>query len=453
MLIMIVLAAILALLLLITVAKLNPFVALIITAIGAGLAAGMPLLATENEPGVIDSIKTGMGNTLGFLAIVLALGTMLGKMMAESGGAERIAQTLIRLFGERNVHWAMMVVAFIVGIPVFFQVGFVLLIPLVFTIAKQTGVSLVKIGVPLVAGLSVVHGLVPPHPAAMAAVGIFNADIGTTILYSMIVGLPTAILAGPLYGNWIGRRIHKEVPKQMGDQLTENAEAKELPGFFNTVFTILVPVLLMLIATIADFLMEQGVLAKESTLFQVAKFVGDPVVALLIAAVYSFFSLGFFRGFSREKVLKFTNDCLAPTATILLVIGAGGAFNRVLLDSGIGDYIAEIATASHISPILLGWGIAAMIRVATGSATVSMMTAAGIVAPIALAMPGTSAELLVLATGAGSLILSHVNDSGFWLIKEYFGMSVKETLLTWTALETIISVAALVLILALDIVV
>jgi gluconate transporter len=443
----IVLISIVVLLLLITVVKLNPFVALIITAIGAGLAAGMPFLATGDQPGVIDSIKTGMGNTLGFLATVLALGTMLGKMMAESGGAERIARTLIRLFGERNVHWAMMFVAFIVGIPVFFQVGFVLLIPLVFTIARSTGVSLIKIGVPLVAGLSVVHGLVPPHPAAMAAVGIFEADVGTTILYALIVGLPTAIAAGPLYGNWIGKRIVKQVPKEMGEQLTENKSVKELPGFFNTVFTILVPVLLMLVATLADLFVTD----TESLLYRICKFIGDPIVALLIATVYSFFSLGYLRGLSREKVLKFSNDCLAPTATILLVIGAGGAFNRVLLDSGIGDYIAELATASHISPILLGWGIAAMIRVATGSATVSMMTAAGIAAPIAAVTPGTSAELLVLATGAGSLILSHVNDSGFWLIKEYFGMSVKETLLTWTALETIVAVVALVLIMLLNI--
>jgi GntP family gluconate:H+ symporter len=226
MLILIVLAAIVALLLLITWAKLNPFVALIITAIGVGLATGMPLIGDGPEsPGVIDSIKAGMGNTLGFLAIVLALGTMLGKMMAESGGAERIAQTLISRFGEKNVHWAMMFVGFIVGIPVFFQVGFVLLIPLVFTIARQTGISLVKIGVPLVAGLSVVHGLVPPHPAAMAAVNIFQADVGITILYSIIVGLPTAILAGPVYGKWIGQKIHKTVPKEMAEQLTEPTQS------------------------------------------------------------------------------------------------------------------------------------------------------------------------------------------------------------------------------------
>jgi GntP family gluconate:H+ symporter len=448
-LLLIVLAAIVALLLLITVAKLNPFVSLIVTAIGVGITTGMPLVSPDAaHPGIIDSIKSGMGNTLGFLAIVLALGTMLGKMMAESGGAERIAKTLIDRFGENNVHWAMMFVAFIVGIPVFFQVGFVLLVPLIFTIARKTGISLVQIGLPLVAGLSVVHGLVPPHPAAMAAVGIFNANVGLTILYSIIIGLPTAIVAGPLYGKWIGKRIFKTIPKEIGEQLTESKDNKKLPAFFNTVFTVMVPVILMLTATVADLF-----LVKNSFWFNFWKFLGDPIVALLIATVYSFFSLGFFRGLTRETILKYTNDCLAPTATILLVIGAGGAFNKVLLDSGIGKYIADLAQASHMSPIVLGWGIAAMIRVATGSATVSMMTAAGIVAPIAAIVPGTNLELLVLATGAGSLILSHVNDSGFWMIKEFFGMSVKETLWTWTAAETIISVVALGLILVFDLIV
>lgn len=448
MLLLIVVAAVLALLLLITWAKLNPFVSLIITAIGVGLATGMPLVSPDpaKVPGIIDSIKAGLGNTLGFLAIVLALGTMLGKMMAESGGALRIAQTLINRFGEKNVHWAMMFVGFIVGIPVFFQVGFVLLIPLVFTIGRQTGMSLVKIGLPLLAGLSVVHGLVPPHPAAMAAVGIFKADVGLTILYSIIVGLPTAILAGPVYGKWIGKRIYKSVPKELAEQMTEPKEANNLPGFFNTMFTVLVPVILMLISSIAELGLEKG-----TFVYNAFKFIGDPIVALLIATIYSFFSLGFFRGFNRETILKFTNDCLGPTATILLVIGGGGAFNKVLLDSGIGNYIAELAQQSHISPIVLGWGIAAMLRVATGSATVSMMTAAGIVAPIAAVMPGVSPELLVLATGAGSLILSHVNDAGFWMIKEYFGMSVKETLQTWTVLETIVAVAALGFILILNI--
>jgi GntP family gluconate:H+ symporter len=441
MLLVVVLVAIAALLLMITWLRLNPFISLIVTAIGVGLAAGMPF------DKVIDSIKTGLGNTLGFIAIVLAFGTMLGKMMAESGGAERVAQTLIKRFGQKNVHWAMMFVAFIVGIPVFFQVGFVLLIPLVFTIAIETGMSLIPIGLSLVAGLSIVHGIVPPHPAAMATVGIFKADVGLTILYALIVGLPSAIIAGPLYGKWIGKRIHKTVPEEMAKQLV-TGEQKVLPGFGNTIFTIILPVILMLLSTFADLWIP-----SDSQLHKVLKFIGDPIIALLIATIYSFISLGKLRGFNRELILKFTNECLAPTASILLVIGGGGAFNKVLLDSGVGDTIANVAKHSHLSPVLLAWLVAALIRVATGSATVSMLTSAGIVAPIAAAIPGTSPELLVLATGAGSLILSHVNDSGFWMIKEYFGMSVKETLLTWTVMETILSVVGLILTLLLSLVV
>lgn len=436
------LISIVLLLILITRFKVNPFVSLLLAAGFVGIASGMPLVK------VVDSIKDGMGGTLGFIAIVLALGTMLGKMMAESGGAERIARTLINRFGEKNVHWAMMFVAFIVGIPVFFQVGFVLLIPLVFTIARQTGVSLVKIGIPLIAGLSIVHGIVPPHPAAMAAVDLFQADVGKTIMLSIIVALPSAIIAGPLYGTWISKRVKTSISPELAAQLSEPKDERDLPSFGITVFTVLLPVLLMLLATIADVN-----LPKEDMLREWADFIGNPITSLLIAVIISFWTLGFNRGFTKDDILKFTNDCLAPTATILLVIGAGGAFNKVLLNSGVGDYIAELATASAISPIFLGWLIAALIRVATGSATVSMMTAAGIVGPIALQIPGTSPELLVLATGAGSLILSHVNDSGFWLIKEYFNMSVQDTLKTWTVMETILSVVAIILIMALSLVV
>jgi GntP family gluconate:H+ symporter len=436
------LVSIVFLLVLITRFKVNPFVSLLLAAGFVGIASGMPLVK------VVDSIKEGMGGTLGFIAIVLALGTMLGKLMAESGGAERIARTLINLFGEKNVHWAMMFVAFIVGIPVFFQVGFVLLIPLVFTIARQTGVSLLKIGIPLVAGLSIVHGIVPPHPAAMAAVDLFQADVGKTILLSIIVALPSAIIAGPIYGSWIGKRVKTSISPELASQLSEPKDERELPGFGITVFTVLLPVLLMLIATVADV-----TLPKEDMLRQWADFIGSPITSLLIAVIISFWTLGINRGFTKDDILKFTNDCLAPTATILLVIGAGGAFNKVLLNSGVGDYIAELAKASAISPIFLGWLIAALIRVATGSATVSMMTAAGIVAPIALQIPGTSPELLVLATGSGSLILSHVNDSGFWLIKEYFNMTVQDTLKSWTVMETILSVVAIILIMALSLVI
>jgi GntP family gluconate:H+ symporter len=438
MILMVVLAAVVALLLLITWLRLHPFVSLILVAIGTGAVLGMPL------DKVVNSVKDGMGNTLGFVGIVLALGTMLGKMLAESGGAERIAKTLIDLFGPKRVHWAMMCVAFLVGIPVFFQVGFVLLLPLVFAVAAETGISLVTIGIPLVAGLSIVHGLVPPHPAAMAAVDTFKADVGKTILYALLVGLPSAVVAGPLFGKWIGGKIHKNVPEEIGKQLTTN-KTKELPGFGITLFTVLLPVLLMLLSTLADL-----ALPKQNPWHTTLKFVGDPIVSLLLSALFSFWSLGYARRFSRDEILRFTNECLAPTANILLVIGGGGAFNKVLLDSGAGEAMAQLAKEAHLSPLLMAWAIAALIRVATGSATVAMITSAGIVAPVAASVHGASPELLVLATGAGSLILSHVNDSGFWMIKEFFGMSVKETWQTWTAMETILSVTALILILLLS---
>ena len=423
--------AVVALIVLIARFKLHPFVVLVVVSLALGIVAGMPLGS------VVKAFQDGVGGVLGFIAIVVALGTMLGKMMAESGGATRIATTLIARFGERHVHWAIMFVAFIVGIPVFFQVGFVLLIPLVFTIARRTGMSLVKIGIPLVAGLSVVHGLVPPHPAAMLAVGAYQADVGLTIAYAILVGLPTASLAGPIFASWIAPRITLPAENPVAAQFTADVE-REMPSFGIAVFTVLLPVILMLCASTADVLLEPA-----NTVRMALDFVGSPIVSLLLALLFSFWSLGYKRGFTNDQILKFTNDCLAPTATILLVIGAGGGFNRVLIESGVGKAIADVAIGAQASPLLLAWIIAALIRVATGSATVAMTTAAGIVAPIALATPGTSPELLVLATGAGSLVLSHVNDSGFWLIKEFFNMTVPQTLKTWTVAETIIGVAGL----------
>ena len=426
------LLAVTALIVLIARFKLHPFVALVTVSLGLGVAAGMPLAAA------VKAFQDGVGGTLGFIAIVLGLGTMLGKMMAESGAATRIATTLIALFGVQRVHWAIMVVAFIVGIPVFFQVGFVLLIPLVFTIARRTGMSLIKIGIPLVAGLSVVHGMLPPHPAAMLAVAAYDADIGLTILYGVLVGLPTAALAGPIFAGWIAPRIVLPPENPLASQL-EGESGQEMPGFGISLFTVLIPVILMLLASTADAMLETA-----STLRAALHFIRHPIVALLLALLFSFWSLGRARRFTREEVLRFCNDCLAPTATILLVIGAGGGFNQVLIQSGVGRAIADVALGSNASPLLLAWIVAALIRVATGSATVAMTTSAGIVAPIALATPGTNAELLVLATGAGSLVLSHVNDAGFWLIKEFFNMTVPQTLRTWTVAETIIGVAGLV---------
>lgn len=428
------LAAVIALILLIARFKLHPFVALIVVSLTMGLVAGMPPAAA------VKSFQDGVGTTLGFIAVVVGLGTMLGKMMAESGAATRIATTLIEVFGESRVHWALMIVGFIVGIPVFFQVGFVLLIPLVFTIARRTGLSLIKIGIPLVAGLSVVHGMLPPHPAAMLAVTAYKADVGRTIIYGLLVGLPTAALAGPIFATWISPRIVLPPDNPMAAQLegAPSGTAQETPSFGISLFTVLIPVILIILASVGD-----ATLDAPSPIRSAVHFIGNPIVALLLALLFSFWSLSRARHFTRVEIVKFCNDCLAPTATILLVIGAGGGFNQVLVQSGVGRAIADVAIGSHASPLILAWIVAALIRVATGSATVAMTTAAGIVAPIAAATPGTHPELLVLATGAGALMLSHVNDAGFWLIKEFFNMTVPQTLKTWTVTETIIGVAGL----------
>ncbi|MBB6636880.1 GntP family permease [Cohnella thailandensis] len=416
--------------------KWNPFVTLLISAIGLGLLAGM------KPADAVSSITKGLGGTLGTIAIVIGLGTMLGKMMAESGGAERIATTLIDLFGDRKVHWAMLIVGFLVGIPVFFEVGVILLIPIVFIVARKIKMPLLQIGIPMLAGLSVVHGLVPPHPAPMIAIDAYGANLGKTILYSIIIGLPVAILAGPVFGKFIGKRIRVEPDPKLVDQFAMK-EQRKLPGFGITLFTILLPVILMLIGSVASIFDPE---AKYGiTVF--CEFIGHEVVALLIAVVFSFFSLGFARGFTKEEVSKFASESLPPIAGIVLIIGGGGAFKQVLIDSGVGQAIAELATNANINVILFAWLVAALIRVATGSATVAMTTSAGIVAPVLAMSPGANLELVVLATGAGSLVLSHVNDAGFWMVKEFFNMSVPQTLKSWTVMETILSVAGLILIL------
>ncbi|MBT1540032.1 GntP family permease [Ralstonia solanacearum] len=431
--------AVVALIYLIAVRKLNPFVTLIVVSLALGVAVGMPM------GNIVKAFETGVGNTLGHIALVVGLGTMLGKMMAESGGAERIATTLIQAFGEKNAHWAMMVVAFIIGLPVFFEVGFVLLIPIAFNVAKRTGTPILMVGLPMVAGLSVVHGLIPPHPAALLAVTAYQADIGKTILYALIVGLPTAIIAGPLFAMLISRHVKPDPDNPLEKQFVENDRNRELPPFGITLFTILLPVVLMLIGSWADLLTTPKSLAND-----LLKLAGNSVMALLIAALVSFYTFGRARGFSREAILKFTNECLAPIATITLVVGAGGGFGQILRDSGVSKAIVAVAMGASLSPLLLGWVVAVMIRIATGSATVAMTTACGIVAPIAAASgAAVRPELMVLATGAGSLILSHVNDGGFWLVKEYFNLTVPQTFQTWTVLETIISTVALLLTLAL----
>ena len=433
------LVTIIGLVLLITKFKVHPFIALTIASGFLGLTSGMPVEK------VMKSFQDGFGGVLGFVGILLGLGTMLGKLMADSGGADQIAQTLIRAFGIKRVHWAMMFAAFLVGIPLFFEIGFVLLAPLVFIVARRTGLSLVKLGIPLLAGLSAVHGLVPPHPGPLLAVGVFGADIGKTIFYGLLVGLPTAMIAGPIFGAWISKRIPGSANPELVAQIAQETDNRNLPGFGITVFTVLLPVILMLLKAFADIFF-----AADNHFRVWMDFIGHPITALLAALLLSFYSFGTACGFSREEIVKLLDQSLAPVAAIVLIVGAGGGFKQMLVASGVGEVIGNLAVQTQISPILLTWLVAAVIRVATGSATVATITGAGIVAPVVALIPGVNKELLVLAAGAGSVILSHVNDAGFWLVKQYFNMTVAETFKTWSMMETILSVVALAFIMLLS---
>lgn len=431
------LAAVIGLIVLIAIFKLNPFITLFVASLALAFAAGMPFTAG------IHSFELGLGATLGHIAIIVALGTMLGKMLAESGGADQIAHTIIRFFGEKRMAWAMMAIGLVVGLPCFFEVGFVLLIPIAYTVARRTGKSLVLVALPLVTGLSVAQGLVPPHPAAIMAVTIFKASVGRTIFYALLIGIPTAMLAGPIFSKLIAPHIVLPPENPMADQFVDHGAERSLPGFSLTLITVLLPVFLMIIGSTAGTLGAHG-----STFHQVLGLLGNDDMALLIGAIVSFYTLGKMRGFTRETILRFSQECLAPTALITLLVGAGGGFGRVLQDSGVSHAIVGMATATHMPLLLLAWLLAALMRLATGSATVAMITAAGMVAPIALQTAYPHPELLAIAAGSGSLIFSHVNDGGFWLVKEYFNMSVPQTIKSWSICETIISVTALLLTMA-----
>ncbi|WP_122856505.1 gluconate:H+ symporter, partial [Pseudomonas viridiflava] len=331
------LVTIVGLVLLITQFKVHPFVALTLAAGFLGLTSGMPVEK------VMKSFQDGFGGVLGFVGIILGLGTMLGKLMADSGGADQIAQTLIRTFGKQKVHWAMMFSAFLVGIPLFFEIGFVLLIPLVFIVARRTGVSIVKIGIPLLAGLSAVHGLVPPHPGPLLAIGIFGADIGKTIFYGLIVALPTAIIAGPIYGKWISKYIPGTPSQELMDQIAKESSTENLPGFGITLVTILLPVFLMLLKTFADVALPEG------NMFRIwMDLIGHPITALLAALLLAFYTFGAARGFDRTKIMKLLDQSLAPVAAIVLIVGAGGGFKQMLVASGVGDVVGHMAVHAPI---------------------------------------------------------------------------------------------------------
>lgn len=441
-LLLVVAAGVALVVLLITWARLPAFIALAAGAFFVGAAARMP--PTE----IPRAFQQGVGDTLGFIAVVIGLGTIIGKLLAESGGALVVARALARALGERRLDWAVMLSAFIIGLPVFFPVGLVLLAPVVFTLVRQSSTPLLRLGIPLVAALSAAHGLVPPHPGPLAAIERLGADTGRTLFYSLVAGLPCAIVAGPLFGRVISRRL-AVVPGAMADQLTETKTAGGTPSLAATVATILLPVVLMMVAALAQAAMPEG--TARATLI----FAGNPLVAMLLATLMSLLTFGRWCGFDRARVLRFAEESLSPIASVLLVVGAGGGFGRVLDAAGADTAIASAMGGMQLSPLVLGWTIAALLRIAVGSATVAVVTTASIIAPIATALPDVDVDrdLLVVAIGAGSVIASHVNDGGFWLVKEYLNMTVPQTVMTWTALETIIAVTGLAAVLLLDMVI
>jgi gluconate:H+ symporter, GntP family len=416
--------------LLITWVRIPAFIALAAGSFFVGLGARMPLADIPR------AFQQGVGDTLGFIAMVVGLGTVIGKLLAESGGAVVVSRVLVGALGEKRLDWAMLLSGFLIGLPVFFQVGLVLLAPVLFTAIRQTGTPMLRLGIPLIAGLSVSHGLVPPHPGPLAAIERLGADTGRTLFYSLIIGLPVAMAAGPMFGRFISRRVQVDIGG-LADQLSTAVAAPRTPSLAVTLMTILMPVLLMLLAALAQATLADGPLRQWLT------FVGSPLVAMLLAALLALYTFGTACGFDRGRLLRFAEESVPPIAGVLLVVGAGGGFGRVLDAAGVDTAIAQSMSGMQLSPMVLGWVVAALLRVSVGSATVAAVTAASIMAPIATAMPGTNKDLLVIAIGAGSLIASHVNDGGFWLVKEYFNMSIPQTVSTWTVLETIVSVLGL----------
>lgn len=391
---------------------------------------------------IVTAYESGVGDVLGHLVGILALGTILGKLMSDSGAGMQISDYLIKVLGPKKLPWAMMLSGFIIGIPVFFEVGIVILLPLVISIHKTTKTNILLIAIPLLAGLSIVHGIVPPHPGAMTAIGIYDADLGKVLLYALIIALPTAIIAGPIFGKFISKRL---TPENSPNILKVNNETTSLPSVPVSFFIIVLPVLLMLLSIITPYLGSLPSLLRNTLLF-----VGSPVIALLISCFVAFYLLGFKQGMNRNTIKRLVEDCILPIGSIILIIGAGGGFKEILIETGVGETIAQMTENLSLSPLLLAFLVAGLIRVATGSATVALTTAAGIVSPIIQNLSGVNLELLVIATGAGSLMLSHVNDAGFWMVKEYLGLNVKETFKTWTVMETMLSVVAFLIAFALN---
>jgi len=406
--------------------KVNAFLAFLVCSILAGLLFG---LSVEE---MTSAVQTGLGNTLGSLTIILGFGAVLGKIMAHSGAARQIANQLVKLFGTRYLKWGMAMIGFLVGLPMFFAIGFVILVPLMFSVASKAKVSFIYLGIPLVAALSVTHGLLPPHPAPAAIAQEFGVAIGEVILWGLVLSIPTIILAGPLFASTL-----KGIQSNPMAIFIDSEEEGRLPGIGVSLFCTMLPVALLMLEVIAGELFPDN-----SIMYEVILFLSHPLTAMLISTIAVMYLLEIRRGSSLSETMKLLEEAIKGIALILLIIGGAGALNEVFKEAGFNKYLAELLKAVNMSPILLCWSIAALIRVSVGSATVAAITTAGILGPI-YAGGETNAVLLVLATGSGSIIFSHVNDGGFWLFKEYFNLSIKETLLSWSLMETIIALSGL----------
>jgi Gnt-I system high-affinity gluconate transporter len=425
--ILIVLICIVALVLLITWGKFNAFLAFLIISILTGLVLGIPLEK------ITQSVQKGIGDTLGSLVIVIALGAMLGKLVAETGAAQKITQVLMKAFGLKYIQWAMMITGFIVGIPLFYNVGFVLLVPLIFSVTYQLKMPAVYIGVPMLAALSVTHGFLPPHPSPSALVGQFNANMGLTLLYGMLIAIPAIILAGPVFARTVKNIDAKPLATFQPRLLPDN----ELPGIGNSLLASLLPVFMLAFTTLIPV-----IIPLEGTVASVFKFISEPSIVMLIALLFATFSLGTGSGMKIKSIMNIYVDAVKDVSIILLIVSGAGALKQVFTDSGVSAEIAVMLQGWTIHPLILGWLIAAIIRVAMGSATVAGLTTAGIIAPV-IAQSGVDPNLMVLSIGAGSLMFSHVNDSGFWMFKEYFNLSIKDTIRTWSIMETIVALVGL----------
>lgn len=426
------LGAVAFLLFLILYLRLHAFLALLLASFALGLMAGM------SPARLLKSVQSGFGEALGFIAVVVALGAMIGRFLEHSGGGRHLADWLLKKFVEKLVPLALLTAAFLVGLPIFFEVGFIILVPLAWNLARESKKSLLYYGLPMACALTVVHAMVPPHPAPAAAAQMFHADLGKTILWGIAVSIPMAVVGGLGYGIWISKKMFVPVP----EIATKDVVVENPPGVLQVLLLLLLPVGLIFLATFVNL----GD-AKADNGFSL---LGHPFVALLVTALLTMVLFGAQRGLSRVQISSLANESLGPIGALLAIMGGGGAFKQVIVDSGVGPYAGQLLASSAISPILVAYIVASALRMAQGSATVAIITAAGIVAPLVAGIPGQSPELLVLALCAGGTILSHVNDAGFWIVNQYFGMTVPETLRTWTVMKVITSVVGIGIILVAD---